>query len=158
MDITAERLREVLEYDPLTGAFRWRVSIGRCKAGSVAGTENGNGYTRIIIDKKKYYAHRLAWLFMTGEAPAEQIDHRNLNRGDNRFENLRIATNGQNSANRAGRTSAGLKGVQKHGRKWRAQLWKDGKNTYLGPFETMEEAHRAYVTAHAQLHGSYTRS
>lgn len=157
MSITQSRLMEVLKYNPDTGGFAYRVSTGRCKAGSAAGTDNGNGYVRIIIDGQKYYAHRLAWLYMTGRMPDAQIDHVNMIRNDNRFLNLREASNGQNSANRPSRTSCGLKGVQKHGRAWRAQLWKDGGNFHIGPFSTKEEAHAAYVAAHREVHGEYSR-
>lgn len=158
MEITAKELKNLLHYDPAIGVFTWIKSRGRCKAGSIAGTQNGNGYTRINLSGSKYYAHRLAWLYMTGEMPVGQVDHKNLDRSDNSYTNLRDATHGQNSANRSGRAASGLKGVQKHGRIWRIQLWRDGKNNIIGPFQTKEEAHDAYKVAHAETHGKFTRT
>src|ERR1700719_1662744 len=98
--IDDDRLRELLSYDPETGVFRWLVRKRQnVKAGDVAGSFDGCGYCKISIDRRAYKAHRLAWLYMTGEWPPAEIDHINMNRADNRFANLRLATRHQNMAN-----------------------------------------------------------
>ena len=87
--LTAERLRELLNYDPLTGVFSWRVNgRGRSGVGTVAG---GSNHKRIAIDKKEYFVHRLAWLYVHGCWPTEDIDHINGDPSDNRIANLREA-------------------------------------------------------------------
>jgi hypothetical protein len=102
--ITAERLRELFNYDPETGVWRWiaRSSPYSCICvGDVAGRVGGRGYRGIKIDKREYPAARLAWLYMTGEWPRAEIDHVNGNRVDNRWCNLREASNSQNNANKS---------------------------------------------------------
>src|SRR5690606_33021363 len=87
--LTRERLAEVLDYDPTTGIFLWKKPTGsRAVAGSVAGTVNLSGYIQIQIDGTIYYAHRLAWLWMTGSWPNNEIDHSEMNPADNRWSNL----------------------------------------------------------------------
>src|SRR5262249_32141337 len=110
--ITQERLKEVLFYSPKTGTFIWRVTLNpRGKAGSVAGCKDG-AYWAIRIDRTLYDAHRLAWLYMTGEWP-EGIDHRDKDGINNRWKNLREADQSQNGANSRLRVNSatGYKGV-----------------------------------------------
>lgn len=153
--ITVERLREVLDYDPETGILRWRISTSRrVRAGMVAGSLN-HGYRRIAIDRCVYLTHRIAWLYMTGAWPKDQIDHKNGVRDDNRFLNLREASNAENQHNqrharRDNRT--GLLGVSTNGGRFQAQIMVDGKQHYLGCFGTAEAAHAAYVEAKRRLH------
>lgn len=100
--LTADRLRELLHYDPLTGVFTWKMNrTRRAKAGSVAGSVNGRGYVQIRIDGVGYTASRLAYLYMQGEpAPANlEIDHRNHVKTDNRWSNLQPVTHGENMSN-----------------------------------------------------------
>ncbi len=92
--------RRLLNYDPETGYFYWKVSRGGRKAGTRAGSKNANGYLKIRIKGTDYRAHRLAWLFVTGDWPDHDIDHVNGNRLDNRFENLRDVTHAVNHRNR----------------------------------------------------------
>lgn len=162
--ITAERLRELLSYDPETGTFRWNVTRGGTgRAGSVAGCiDETTGYRRICIDGRRYYAHRLAWFYMTGEWPVEEIDHRNTVRGDDRWENLREAShagNRQNSGKRRTNTS-GLKGVSWHAgaSKWMAKIQVNGRQVYLGLFTNIDAAAAAYTTASERLHGEFGRT
>jgi hypothetical protein len=159
--ITAERLRELLAYDPTSGGFAWRVDRGGlAKAGQIAGSRNGIGYVNIRVDGRDYSAHRLAWLHVTGAWPAGQIDHINGVRDDNRIANLREATNAQNQWNRAHQGSvSGFKGVKwcKIQRKWRAELRKDGRKIHLGRFATAEEAHAAYCAAASEHFGEFAR-
>jgi hypothetical protein len=98
--ITAERLRELFNYDPGTGVFTRRVRTANCvKVGDVTGHRQTAGYIQISVDRRPRLAHRIAWCMMTGESPKTQIDHINLDKADNRWCNLREATQSQNFAN-----------------------------------------------------------
>jgi hypothetical protein len=158
--ITAKRVRELFNYDPSTGILTRRIAVGsRGRKGDIPGTDNMNGYRRIIVDHKKYYAHRLAWLHTFGYMPAA-IDHIDGDSTNNRIDNLRPATQSQNLMNRksAARNTSGFKGVCWDGRyvkKWKAQIQTNGENIYLGTFATPEEAHAAYVIAAKKLHGEF---
>lgn len=156
--ITPERLREVLYYDPETGTFTWKVSYANgCKPGKVAGRIH-KGYRQICVDRRLYFAHRLAWLYQTGEWPKNQIDHINGVSSDNRFVNLREATNPQNQRNRPQlhRNTSGFKGVTRlRSGRWQAQIGANRKKNYLGCFSTPEEAYAAYCDAAEKLHGEF---
>lgn len=156
MNISAARLREVLLYDPESGKFFWRSRKGRCRAGQEAGQERRNGYKSIRVDGVLYLAHRLAWLYQTGNWPTEQIDHINLQKGDNRWENLREATRSQNLANSRPRAKSGIKGViwLKREKKWQAHLC--GKS--LGYFDDPAKAGDAYAVAAKRAFGEFART
>jgi len=149
--ITAEYLRSILDYEPETGLFRWKtVRNGRAKVGQIAGSVNpGHGYVIIEIDGKPRRAHRLAVLWMTGEWPERDVDHENLTRHDNRWSNLRPATEQENGANRRAlkNNACGVKGVYRVGRRWRASIRVDYKLINLGTFSKKEEAGEAYAAA-----------
>lgn len=151
-DLTAARLRELLEYDPDTGVFTWRSN------GRVAGCPTGNyGRTQITVDGVARYAARLAWLYVHDEWPAGQVDHINGDRTDHRIANLRVLTNAQNKQNtrRAyANNGSGLLGVHhdKRNGRWRARIMVDGRSRSLGYHDTPEEAHAAYLRAKAELH------
>ena len=159
--LTAERLREVLSYEPETGEFTWLKPnpIGhRVKSGDLAGYFV-QGYRRIAVDGRTYLGHRLAWLYMKGEWPANQVDHIDGNRGNNVWRNLREATHAQNHFN-IGLTASnrtGFKGVSwfKKTRKWRARITVNRKEKTIGYFDTKEEAHSAYMSAANKLHGEF---
>ena len=156
--LTASRLREVLSYDPETGVFRrLRDRSGPCnKAGTIAGNADKNGRRRIMVDGRNYWAHRLAWLYVTGEWPSQHIDHIDCNPSNNAFKNLREATRELNARNqrRAHKGSAsGILGVSQNGSGWAAKVSKHGIVTYLGTFRTPEEASKAYVEAKSVIHG-----
>jgi hypothetical protein len=99
-DLTAERLRELLDYDPQTGNLIWRQKAHGRPAGEVAGCRTSRGYWRVGVDRVEYKAHRLVWLHVYGEWPSKQIDHINRNACDNRIENLRDVTASENLVNR----------------------------------------------------------
>jgi hypothetical protein len=150
--ITAERLRELLHYDPWTGVFTWRVRTSNyVKVGDVAGCVSVDGYISIKIDGYSYRAHRLAWLYMTGRWPADGIDHINMDRVDNRIANLREATKSQNRMNSylSANSSSGFKGVtwDKRECKWRAVLVIGRKQKHLGYFASPERAFIEYCFA-----------
>lgn len=155
--LTAERIREILHYDPDTGVFTWRVPKGkRVKAGSVAGSMESDGYVRIKIDDRKYRSHRLAWLYVNGCWPIDQLDHINGSRSDNRIANLREATNSENQQNRAmpANNTSGFTGASfdRVAGRWKARIRVGGKLCHLGYFSTASEAHAAYLSAKARFH------
>ena len=145
MALTIDRLKECLIYVPETGVFTWLVRPGNDKktnicnakfSGKRAGTIDTLGYVKIWIDRKQYRAHRLAWLYMTGEWPPHDVDHANMQRDDNRWMNLRSANKSQNGANRSAQinNSTGAKGVtiSPNGNAWHARIQVAGKQEYLG--------------------------
>lgn len=157
-NITAERLREVLFYDPETGVFK-RIqnrSGPFNKAGTVAGSSDKAGRCRLMVDGKNYWAHRLAWLYMNGEWPKGHIDHIDCNPGNNAFKNLRDASRSINARNqrRAHKgTPSGLLGVSRNHGGWVAKISANGVKTYIGTYRTKEEAHAAYMAAKLIIHG-----
>lgn len=161
-DLSADFVRSILAYDPLTGAFAWRADRGRkIKAGTSAGCVDGAGYVIIKIERSIYKASRLAWLIMTGFWPQNLVDHHNCDRSDNRWSNLRAATFDENSRNRAKSVSSktGYKGVTiaPYGR-FKATIRVNGQNLHLGYYATPEDAHTAYVTAANKHYQNFARA
>lgn len=153
---TQAEIKELLHYDPETGVFRWRYSVAiRVKPWDVAGTENSLGYVRIKICQKLYLAHRLAWVYMTGESPKDQIDHIDGVRSNNAWVNLREATRKQNMENTSLRknNASGFRGAHWHKRdkKWFAQVRHNKKAIFLGYFATAEEAAQVAAAKRAEL-------
>lgn len=161
MILTRDRLCELIVYDPVSGILRWKKSRANLKAGSVAKSRL-DGYLRIRVDGKSYMAHRLAWLYMTGEWPSGQIDHINGVRDDNRFVNLRDVETNENRRNRKKNlnSTSGFKGVsfKRWQHQWVARIQTDGRRLHLGYFDTAEEAHVAYCTAAKKYHGQFART
>lgn len=149
--LTQERLRELLTYHPRTGVFTWRKrTSNRVRVGDRAGHKNAVlGYRLIRLDDELYYAHRLAFLYMTGSWPQHEVDHVNRVRDDNRWANLAAATRLENQQNLglAPTNKSGYRGVYLHraAGKWSAERWVAGTKHYLGLFATAEEAHLAWV-------------
>lgn len=165
----AEFVRKILDYDPQSGVFRWKHREDRAMrwnsrwAGKIAGYPI-KGHIRIQIDGKPgHYAARLAWLYVYGEWPEEQIDHRDTVRSHNWIGNLRKATNAQNMQNRTGpqrNNSSGFLGVTAHGNtgKWRARIQSNGIQYEVGIFETPEAAAKARDAAARAIHGEFART
>lgn len=154
MALTAERLRELVHYDPDTGIFIRKIDRGGHKAGEVMGTPSHRGYLKICVDKIHYYAHRLAWLYVYGETP-KVIDHINGNTGDNRIANLRNvsqAENLQNITRPSRNNTSGYLGVSRKRKRWAAAVSVNNKPVRIGYFETKEAAYAAYVEAKRRLH------
>lgn len=153
-------LKRILHYDPETGVFTWLVRRkGKIRADRTAGTPDKDGYIEIGIDRRRYKAHRLAWFYMTGEWPKLFVDHINGITSDNRFANLREATNSQNLHNmgrpRKGRAVRGAS-YNKLRRKWYAYIRAGGeKPLYLGCFDSEAEAADAYAKAAVELFGEF---
>lgn len=160
--LTADRLRQLLDYDPDTGVFRWRVGKANVAAGSRAGCARPDGYRGIRIDGRRHHEHRLAFLHVTGAMPPEDVDHINGDPGDNRWINLRPASRSQNLANSRLRrdNKSGIRGVSWHAvaQKWLASISVSGRSKYLGVHDTKEAALAAYASAAADLHGEFLPS
>lgn len=160
-ELSAQRLRELLHYDVETGIFRRRTSGRGYVAWSIAGSESALGYIEIGLDKGRFLAHRLAWLYVHGSWPCGQIDHINRNKSDNRIVNLRDVSRSINAENlsiiRPSNKSSGLLGVSfsKTARKWQASIKSDGKQRYLGLYDSPAEAQAAYLSAKHDLHKGY---
>jgi hypothetical protein len=164
--LTAEKLRELLDYDPVSGVFRWRVKPNKSiAAGAEAGSVSGDGYLRIVIGRVTYYCNRLAVLYMTGEWPAGVVDHRDGNTLSNAWLNHRDTSQGINQQNRhraSSRSKTGLLGVVVCGNAFQAFIrepgrpGEPGKQRYLGRYRTAEEAHSVYLAAKRQMHAGCT--
>lgn len=157
--ITAEYLRSRFHYCPETGVFTRLVNAGKkasCRAGTVAGfITQPTGYVALSIDNRHYLAHRLAWLYMTGAWPTEQVDHRDRDRTNNRWANLRAATHKQNCENASVRVDnlCGVRGVyfwEARG-KWASRINHNKKSVFLGYHDTLVDAVAARRAAEAQL-------
>ncbi len=144
--LTQEELKQILDYNPETGIWIWKVvKSRRVKIGEKAGTIHPSGYRHIIINGKNYSSSRLAFFYMTGRWPNPEIDHKNRIRNDDRWENLREATSNINNFNKKKIGNQNLpKGVSKHQNKFQAQVQINGKRYYLGIYDTPEEASRTY--------------
>jgi hypothetical protein len=154
MELTAERLRELVHYDPETGIFTRKVDRGGHKAGEVMGALSHRGYMKIGVDMRRYYAHRLAWLYIHGEMP-KVVDHINGNQMDNRIANLRNvdqAANVQNITRKSRNNKSGFLGVSPKRKKWAAQISVNNKTVRLGVYDEKEAAYAAYVDAKRRLH------
>jgi hypothetical protein len=149
--LTQKRLKELLYYNPETGEFTYLKKTSpssHIKIGRVAGALHPNGYISIRLDTKRYWAHRLAWLYIYGEWPKFQIDHLNGIHNDNRiYRNLRDVSIRENCCNRLKHRQGKLAGCyfHKRERKWIAQHWSNGKNHRIGRFDTEQEAHNTYI-------------
>ena len=154
--MTRDELAKLLEYDPDTGAFRWKVNRrGTAKAGQEAGHINASGYRIIRTHKGRHGAHRLAFLLMTGAMPAGDVDHINGNRADNRWCNLRDvsrAVNMQNLRKPRADNTTGFLGVSLSKGRYQAQIAANGKTHYLGLYDCPKLAHAAYVAHKRLLH------
>jgi hypothetical protein len=158
--LTQSRLKELLDYNPKTGVFIWRVDRGsKYKAGDVAGSVKPRGVSHIGVDGRPHFAHVLAWLYMAGKYPEGLIDHEDGNPSNNRWKNLREATHAQNGANVGLRkdNTSGFKGVRFRYGKWRASIKTQDRRLHLGTFDTAEEACAAYHKAAEELHGDFAR-
>ena len=147
--LTADRLREVLNYDPETGFFTWKVSNShRRRVGDRAGClKTPDGYRLIRIDGVLHRAHKLVWLYLTGSFPVLGLDHINRVKDDNRAVNLREANQAQQGQNlpMSSKNTSGHRGVHwsNADEKWQAAIRIQGKKKYLGQFDNIEEASAA---------------
>ncbi|MFZ4072102.1 MAG: HNH endonuclease signature motif containing protein [Caulobacterales bacterium] len=162
MTLTAAELREILTYDPETGVFTRRIqTCNNHKVGDVCNTVANNGYVLIGVKSKRWYAHRLAWLYVHGTWPDGQIDHINGVRTDNRISNLRTATQSQQNGNQRihDRNTSGRRGVSwcKKRQMWRAYIRPTTGQKHLGYFTNLDDAAAAFDAAAVDYFGEFAR-
>ena len=164
--ITPDRLREVLNYDPQTGGFTWKYDPRKPRnwntrrAGKPAGgpqeSNEGKLYHVIRVDDVLYMAHRLAWLYVHGAWPSDRLDHEDGDGLHNWIDNLRPATQAQNTFNRGVQSNSrsGHKGIQKRGDSYRVRVTAHGQ-TVQETCYSLEDA-IAWQTKMAKLiHGEF---
>lgn len=159
--ITQARLHELFEYDAESGVFTRKTAFNRWRVGDKVGYVNTCGYIEAGVDGNCYGVHRLAWIYINGDDPVEEIDHINGVRDDNRIVNLRPATkaiNAQNKRIARADSESGILGVcwHKASSKWVAQIQVSGKKKHLGIFGDKFDAHEAYINAKRMLHEGNT--
>jgi hypothetical protein len=176
---TPHFLRQILDYNPDTGLLTWKPrtpDMFKCSrrspewacnawnkknAGRIASSTHSMGYVQIGINGKDFLAHRVSWAIMTGSWPSAMVDHKDLNRKNNAWGNLREATDSDNKANAKGHSDSksGIKGVHwyKQTQKWQVQIKALGKRYHIGYFKDIEEAKNAYNDAAKKLHGEFAR-
>lgn len=168
-NLTAEYVRARLTYDPETGiatwlpvpenghpARRWNAKL----SGKQVGSPDADGYRRIKLLGSSFLLHRVIWLHVTGDWPEHEIDHRDLNKANNRWDNLRVATQSQNRSNRPAQRNnrLGVKGITQTRNGKYAALIKDGPGMrHLGTFKTVGDASAAYQVAALKIHGEFAR-
>lgn len=146
--VTSKRLKEVLHYDPVMGLFTWLKHRGRVTSGTIAGNlSHPRGYVTIQVDGQRYLAHRLAWLYVYGKWPKEELDHIDGNTEFNAIKNLREATRSENCQN-----NKKAVGVRFTKGKWQAEIMINYEYKYLGRYMTYEEARAAYLAAKKEFH------
>ena len=164
MNITAEYLKTVLDYDRESGVFLWKVERnshgGKILPGMVAGHPAKTGYVIVGLDGRIHRAHRLAWLYVYGVLPATMLDHLDGNRSNNAISNLReidVARNAQNTHKAHRDSLSGFLGVETHRQTkgFVARICVGGKRKYLGLFPTPEEAHAVYLAAKKDAHPAW---
>ncbi len=158
--LSRDDLVKLLDYDPISGIFVWRVDRrGGNKAGAEAGYIQDKGYRYIAIGGRSYRANRLAWLYMRGAWPDHQVDHRNGNRDDNAWENLRAASSANNNWNRtvASNSTTGVKGVYLQNGRYYCTVEMKGHRHRIGHFPDLELAEMVVQEFRTKLHGEFAR-
>ena len=160
--LTAERLRQVMRYDRVTGALHWLVSPSATAAvGDRVGFVGKRAHRVTSIDGKMYRCARLCWMHVTGEMPKSLVDHHDTDRANDAWDNLRLATSSQNNRNCVAKSpDSGLKGAyrNKDKNRWFSSIRIENSHSiYLGSFDTKEQAHAAYVEAAKKYHGEFAR-
>jgi HNH endonuclease/AP2 domain len=157
LSLTQERLKELLHYSPSTGRFSWRVQQGNRAPSGEAGTMNPSGYCKIRVDRVTHSAHRLAWLYVHGEHPTGDIDHKNGNPADNRIANLQDRPRTEHVWRTVARNASAATGAYRHGRRWVARITVNGRQYHLGMYATRKEAAAAYRAAARLLRGEFAK-
>lgn len=159
-ELTQERLMQVLRYDPSTGFFTWNDTPGNNTRRNKPAGSIDDGYVKIMLDRNTYRAHRLAFLYMTGEHPDFEVDHINRIRSDNRWSNLRKATHSQNMQNKCAHRNnvSGIKGVnfRKDSGKYRVMIKIDGKLKSFGQYDDLELAELVSSEVRSKYHKEFS--
>jgi hypothetical protein len=158
-ELTQQELSKWVTYDPETGLFTRLIFKGKCRPGDKIGGTNHDGYVVFRVGGKKHLAHRLAWLYIHGKWPENELDHVNRIRDDNRICNLRESSrvaNAQNTGSPVMGNKSGYQGVSPYGSKWKAKICVLGKQIYLGNFDDPAEAHQTYLDAKKKYHPTFT--
>lgn len=163
IDPSVERVRECFDYNQDTGVFIWKIrTSNRIRVGDPTGCiSTTDGYMYIRLDRRNHVAHRLAWAFVHGYFPPDDVDHINGIRSDNRIGNLREASRAENGQNRktSSNNKSGVKGVCRHQKsgKWRAQVHFEGKQHFFGLYDSLECASEAARAGREKLHREFAR-
>lgn len=160
IDLTQKKLKELFYYNPETGDFTRLIKVNfNVNVGDIAGGVDSLGYVKIKINDTSHYAHRLAFLYMTGSYPNKFMDHINRNTSDNRWCNLRPCNAAENSFNQGfhKNNTSGIKGVHwnKRNKKWFARISYNKKRIFLGSFDCKVDAAKAYNVAAIEHHGEF---
>ena len=149
-----ETLKKHLDYCPDSGQFTWSKRRGPVPAGKPADSISNEGYIRIGLEGRRWQAHRLAFLYMTGRLPPEDVDHINGVRTDNRWCNIRMVNRTDNTRNSAKcRTNrSGVTGVSwaRNAGKWASYIGSAYKKVHLGLFDDFFDAICARKSAENQ--------
>lgn len=153
--ITATDVRRAFSYDPLTGEVRRLYRVKNMPPGFLITGKQNRGYIRVFFMGKRHLLHRLIWLHVTGQWPTEEIDHKDRNRANNKWKNLRPANQKQNAENLTQRanTRSGVRGVAWNGtvNKWVAYINHFGKRIHLGCFESIAAAKKIRRAAELEM-------
>ena len=151
--LTSDQLNEWLDYNPKTGQFTWKAGRRKGKVAGYTRKKPARPYVVIQLDGQKHLAHRLAWLYMMGDWPPDEIDHINGDPTDNRWSNLRMATPSLNNHNKSYQNKTGYQGVRRYASgRCQARICKDGQRFNLPVRQTLEEAAADYQMARAALY------
>lgn len=157
LGIAGERVRELFDYDDDDGFLRWKIERQKVVKGKIAGyVSKSDGYHYVGFDYHELLAHRVIWLWKTGSWPTCQIDHEDRIRSNNKWKNLRQATNGQNGRNSARINKAtGIRGIDIRGKKYRVRIHISGREVVVGRFISLEEAIKARQIASKEHYGEF---
>lgn len=159
MKLTRKLIRKFFIYDSKTGVFKNRIDRGHQEKGKIAGWKDRQGYLVIELGKKVYRLHRLAFLYVTGKLPKYLVDHRDRDKSNNRWSNLREATKSQNGVNckLSKKNTSGIKGVSydKNTGKWVVHMRINKKTKYFGEFCDINEAAKVRKKAVLEFYGEF---
>jgi hypothetical protein len=159
MKPTIARLHQLLEYNPVTGLFRWRSPNAHQAKNWFRGNKSVRQYRRLWFDNHHYMAHVIAWALMTGDWPNKELDHRDHDQNNNCWNNLRLATHSQNGKNRRRNSNnkTGVRGVTVYGNRFRVQIGFHREHIHIGIFDTIEAATQARKLAEKHYYGEFAQ-